>query len=115
MPDIHTNAATIQVCGFNVDDLEAITLQELPERQQCVILKVLVANVVKGVDLEHRRQIVHLDNPEALWIKTGPRIANKSVGVFQVIKHRNAGDDFGTLAGKRLVESVEIEKVIDDS
>ena len=68
-------------------------VQQVLERGEGVVLKVLVADVAELVRLQHQGEVTHLDDPEPLRVHHGFYIGNEPVGVLKVVEHRDARDD----------------------
>src|SRR6185503_20195195 len=53
----------------------------------------LVTNCVVTHRFQHRRQITHLEVPDAVLVQDRRHIFHESERVFQVVEHCNRGDD----------------------
>ena len=53
----------------------------------------LVADGVEGVAFEDQRQIMHFDDPGAVFHQQAGDIGDKLIGIFEVVEHGDGSDD----------------------
>ena len=92
---VDAEASSVDVVEFDIEYLQAMSGKEVAKRCDRIVLKVLMADIVEGVLVEHRGKVAHLDYPNAIDIQAPDHILHERIRVFQIIEHRDASDDLG--------------------
>src|SRR5438876_4708660 len=95
---VATKTSAVDRILRHIKDSRSSLPHDVLNNRQAVILQVLVTNSVVGGHAEHRRHVGHFKHPYSLWIQNALYIWCELNWAFQVIKHRNRGDDVALLS-----------------
>jgi len=73
-----------------------------------------VADIVKTILFEHRRQIILLDHPRTVRSENPRNIGYKTIRVVKVVEHCNARDDVRLPFSKLPFKDLSAEEIIED-
>ena len=98
MTDPNLKAAAVDAAQAHVEDTQAACSDQPVDLRQRIVLEVLVADGVKGILLEHGRQIALLQDPDAVGCKYRSDVGDERPRILQVVEHGNRGDGASTRA-----------------
>ena len=99
MDDVGAKTAAVDFVGFHIGYGETVAREQRLERGERVVFQMLVADRVEGVAFQDQRQIMHFDDPGAIFHQQAGDIGDELIGIFEIVEHGDGGDDAKLFTG----------------
>ena len=85
--------STIDTIESHIEERKTCLVEDLMDRRERVVLKVLVAHGVVGGQAQHRGHVRLLEMPDAVGGQAVSNVTRKCDGALEVVEHRDRRHD----------------------